>query len=128
MKRAQLVVVLALMLTAAVLGGCARGMKATFFNQTSKPVDTEFLTQGGLRRLGEIPPGKKTSDRVAFDVELLPAEFNITIHGGTAEMLTRMVRIPKKHPRKLRVEIRSDRDLGHVIEVFDEKGRRLETR
>ena len=127
MKRA-IPVVFGLATVMIVLGGCS-GMKVTFVNETTNPVDTEFVTQGrGRVSLGQIPPGKQAARRVEFDEELLPADFSITIDGGTARTLTKIVRISKKYPRKLNVRIRPDADMDRIIEVRDAQGLLVPTR
>ena len=109
MKKANLVIALAL--TAVVLGGCYRGMKVTFINNTTKDVDVEFVTQGGRTVVGKIPAGDDKSICKKFNKELLPADFNITIYGGTPDSNTRIVLIEKDHPKKLQVCITGDKQI-----------------
>ena len=109
---------------AMIPAGCNRGMKVTFVNHTDKSVHAEFVTQGGPRDVGDIAPDKDKTVYVKFDEELLPAEpqFSITIDGGTSDSLTKLITIPKKPYKKLRVDIKSDAELGRVIEVHDQGG------
>ena len=128
MKTTSLTVLMALAVVMMVAGGCGR-TKVTFVNLTDKTVATEFVTQGtGRVNVGDIAPGKKEKQCLKFDPELLPAQFSITIDGGTPETLTRVVMIPKEPPSKLRVHIKPDMDLGRIIEVTDADGTQIPTK
>jgi hypothetical protein len=131
MRSSNFALLMVLVLVGSLLGGCCRGMKVTFINETDAPVDAEFLTQGGPdqeshTRLGTIDPGEDKSACKRFDEEMLPSNFSITIDGGTPDTLTEIIEIPVKYFDEIEIYIRPDEELGRVIEIVDEDGKAIE--
>ena len=128
MRKPSFALWIGLLVTVLVLGGCCRGMRVTFFNETSEPVDAEFLTQGGPdqqshTRLGMIDPGEEKSACKRFDEELLPSNFSITIDGGTPDTLTEIIEIPVEPYDEIEIYIRPDEEKGRMMHIADEEGR-----
>ena len=118
------VVLVCLGSSAVMLSGCStKSTKLTFINLRDRPVEVEFVTATvGRQVVGKIQPGETKKHSVKINKQMLPAKLNITAEPATPETMTKSVTISDESVRKMRVEIKPDR----VIEVFDEKGNRLD--
>ena len=131
MKKMNLTMLVALGVTAVVLGGCCDGMKTTFVNELGKPIEPNYRTSGPENfrvPMGKIAPGESESKCVKLEPMMLPADFTVTIFEATPEQLQHIVRIPKDYPEKLTVTISPDAELGVVIRIVDDKGKVLKRR
>ena len=131
MNKTNLTMLVALGVMTIVLGGCCDGMKATFVNELSKPLEPNYRTSGPENfrvEMGKIAPGESAKKCIKLEPMVLPADFTVTIFEATPEQLQHIVRIPKDYPEKITVTFSPDADLGVVIKIVDDKGNVLKRR
>ena len=138
MKTTHMAVLSVMVLAAVVLGGCDRGMKVTFINNTPNPIGVTYNTLGlegdfqVQSNMGDIDPGKKKTARIKYTEEASQSErqLSITVDGGTLKQTTALVAIPKKPYtyKKLTVNIGDGPDVTHDITVTDGDGNKVDTK
>ena len=131
MKRTNLTMLVALGVTAVMLGGCCDGMKTTFVNELSKPIEPNYRTSGPENFrvvVGKIEPGDDMTKCIKLEPMVLPADFTVTVFEATPDQLQHIVRIPKDYPEKLTVTFSPDAELGVVIKIVDDDGNVLKRR
>ncbi len=128
MTRTNLTTSAVLCMVAAVLGGCCRGMKATFINELDETIEPNFRTSGPENFrvvVGKIKPGEEKTVCVKLEPLVLPADFIVTVFGATPDMRQAIPRIPTEFPKEITVMFLPDEDVGVRIRIIDGEGNDL---
>ena len=141
MKTTHMAVLSVMVLAAAVLGGCNKGIEVTFVNNTPNPIVVDYHTQGlagdpedlkDLYELGDIDPGAKKTAYLKYDEEDIKSDRQLSINVDPATLKATNALVPIRRapytPKKLNVSIGSGPDVKYDITVTDENGKKIDTK